>query len=97
MWYIYLDLEFFFLDDGCLFDGDFLWYNLDIVVYCFEDDFKKLEFRGKYFLLFIKVDFLDVKFLKILNFICVDKDSGVGFNLILGWFLMKCNKLFLFS
>lgn len=95
LWYFYLDLEFCYIDEDCVFD--ILCYNLDIFVYCFEDDFKNLEFRGKYFLLFIKVDFLDVKFLKILNFICVDIDSGLGFNLILGWFFMKCNKLLLLS
>lgn len=87
----------FFLIKDYKFCDSVLCYYLDIVVNCFEDDFKKLELKGKFFLLFIKVDCLDVKLLKNLNFICVGIDSGIGFNFILGWFLMKCNKLLFFS
>lgn len=85
------------IDEGCIFVDEFLWYYLDMIVYGFEENFIKLEFRGKVFFIIIKVDFLNVKFLKNLNFICVDKDSEVGFNLILGWFKMKCNKLLFLS
>lgn len=76
---------------------DFLCYMLDIVVVCFEERFKELELIGKFFLLFCKVGFLYLKFLKSCSFICVDKDSELGLSLILGWFYMRCNKLFFLS
>lgn len=91
LWYIHPDLELRYIDEGCV--SDTPRHNLDILVHCLEDDFNNLEFRGKHFPPFIKADSSDVKFSKTLNFICVDKDSGAGPNLILGWFLMKCNKL----
>lgn len=93
LWYLHPELDRFFLDNDCISDDNSPRHNLDIVVHCLEDAFKKLEFRGKYFPPLIEADSLDVKFSKTLNFICVDKDSGTGPNLILGWFLMKCNML----
>lgn len=93
LWYLHPDLKLSFLDKSCISADDSPRHNLDKVVHCLEDAFKNLEFRGEYFPPLIEADSLDVKFSKTLNFICVDKDSGAGPNLILGWFLMKCNKL----
>lgn len=93
LWYLHPDLEFAMIDEGCISGDDSPRHNLDVVVHCLEDNFMKLEPKGQVCPITIKADSSNIKFSKNLNFICVDKDSGVGPNLILGWFLMKCNKL----
>lgn len=95
LWYLHPDLEFSMIDEGCIFGDDSPRQNLDVVVHCLEDNFMNLNLkpRGQVCPITIKADSSNIKFSKNLNFICVDKDSGVGPNLILGWFLMKCNTL----
>lgn len=93
LWYLHPDLEFSMIDEGCISGDDSPRQNLDMVVHCLEDNFMNLKPRGQVCPITIKADSSNIKFSKNLNFICVDKDSGVGPNLILGWFLMKCNTL----
>lgn len=93
LWYLHPDLELAMIDERCISGDESPRHYLDMVVHGLEENLKKLESRGKVFPTTIKVDFSNVNFSKNLNFICVEKDSGVGPNLILGWFKMKCNKL----
>lgn len=92
LWYIHPDLNLSIIEEKVITENVSFLEKLNLILSCIEDNFKKLKVTRKWFPKSITDSTSEMKFSKNMNFICVDKNSKVGLNLILGWFLMKCKK-----
>lgn len=92
LWYIHPDLSLSIIDEKVITENVSFLDKLNLILSCIENNFKKLKVTRKWFPKSITDNTSEMKFSKNMNFICVDKNSNVGPNFILGWFLMKCKR-----
>lgn len=93
LWYLHPNLECTLLEErNILCDGSPRSY-IKKVVRCLENEFRCLVSKGKSFPPSMKAVLSDCTFSKKIDFVCMDKESGMSLKLILRLFQMKCDRL----
>lgn len=93
LWYLHPNLKCTLVEERDILCDESPRSYLEMVVYCLENEFRRLVLNGKAFPPFMKADSSHFTFTKKINFVCMDKDSGMSLNLIFGLFQMKCDRL----